>query len=76
MNIQVLGIREANLMTIRKLLGFNGPPDDVIAIRVEPMAHGAFGVYANTVLVASYPSNAAATAYCLRLRKQQAAKKS
>jgi hypothetical protein len=75
MNIQLLGIREANLMTIRQLLGFNGPQDDAIALRVQPMAHGAFGVYANTVLVASYPSNAAANAYCLRLRKQQATRK-
>jgi hypothetical protein len=40
-------------------------------LAVEPMAQGAFGVYANTVLVASYPNNATAHAYCLRLRKQQ-----
>jgi hypothetical protein len=71
MNIQELGIREANLMTIRKLLGFHGPLATAIALSVQPMAHGAFGVYANTVLVASIPSNSAADRYCLRLRKQQ-----
>jgi hypothetical protein len=76
MNIQELGIREANLMTIKKLLGFCDPLDTAIALRVQPMAHGAFGVYANTVLVASYPSNAAADAYCLRLRKQQVTEQS
>jgi hypothetical protein len=71
MRIQELGIREANLMTIRKLLGFCDSLDTAIVLAVEPMAQGAFGVYANTVLVASYPNNAAAHAYCLRLRKQQ-----
>jgi hypothetical protein len=38
MRIQELCIREANLMTIRKLLGFCDPLDTAIVLGVEPMA--------------------------------------
>ena len=57
---------------IRKLLGLDDPLDNEITLRVLPIIHGGFGVYANTVLIAIHTDQAAAYAHCQRLRNQQA----
>ena len=57
---------------ITKLLGLDEPSDE-ISLRVLPIIHGGFGVYANTVLIAIYNDQADADAHCQRLRNQQVA---
>jgi hypothetical protein len=64
------GKGENNMQTIRKLLGFGEPADD-ISLRVLPIIHGGFGVYANTVLIAIHNDQASADEHCKRLRNQQ-----
>ncbi len=59
------------MQTIRRLLGFGEPADD-ISLRVLPIIHGGFGVYANKVLIAIHNDRASADAHCQRLRNQQA----
>jgi hypothetical protein len=58
---------------IKKLLGFGEPEDDDISLRVQPIIHGGFGVFANAVLIAIHTDKADADAHCQRLRNQQAA---
>jgi len=43
-----------------------------IHLRVLPIIHGGFGVYANAVLIAIHIEKADADAHCQRLRNQQA----
>jgi len=40
-------------------------------LRVQPIVHGGFGVYANAVLIAIYTDRAAADAHCQQLLGQQ-----
>jgi hypothetical protein len=47
-------------------------PDDDIFLRVVPIVHGGYGVYANTILIAIHFDQTAADAHCQRLRNQQA----
>jgi hypothetical protein len=58
------------MQTIKKLLGLYKPVDD-ISLRVLPIIHGGFGVYANSVLIAIHNDLANADAHCKRLRNQQ-----
>ena len=58
------------MQTIRRLLGFGELVDD-ISLRVLPITHGGFGVYANQVLIAIHNDQATADAHCQRLRNQQ-----
>jgi hypothetical protein len=55
----------------RKLFSWDKPTDD-ISLRVQPIIHGGFGVYANSVLIAIHSDQATANAHCQRLRNQQA----
>jgi len=56
---------------IRKLLGLDDPLDGEFSLRVQPIVHGGFGVYANAVLIAIYTDRAAADAHCQQLLGQQ-----
>ena len=58
---------------IKKLLGFGDQEDDDISLRVRPIIHGGFGVYANAILIAIHTEKADADDHCQRLRNQQAA---
>lgn len=57
---------------IRKLLGLQEPTDENIFLRVSPIIHGGFGVYANAVLIAIHGDKSDADAHCQRLLRQQA----
>lgn len=59
------------MQLIRNLFGFGDHTDDIY-LRVKPIAHGGFGVYANTVLIAIHTDQASADTHCQRLRDQQA----
>jgi hypothetical protein len=59
-------------MQLIKKLFFRDKPVDDIFLRVQPIIHGGFGVYANTVLIAIHSTQGDAEAHCLRLRDQQA----
>jgi len=48
------------------------PYDGRITLCVQLLGDGTFGVYANAVLIAIHPDEAAADAHCKRLRNQQA----
>jgi hypothetical protein len=61
---------EYSMLKIKRLLGFDEPADD-ISLRVLPIIHGGFGVYANRVLIAIHNDKASADAHCQRLRNQQ-----
>jgi hypothetical protein len=43
-----------------------------IFLRVEPIIHRGFGVFANNLLIAIHNDRATADAHCQRLRDQQA----
>jgi hypothetical protein len=60
------------MQSIKKLLGLDDPADDDISLRVVPIVHGGFGVYANAVLIAIHDDQGDADAHCQRLRNQQA----
>jgi hypothetical protein len=64
-------MRENSAPLIRKLLGLDDQIDDIF-LRVEPIIHGGFGVYAGTVLIAIHTDRATTDAHCQRLRIQQA----
>jgi hypothetical protein len=57
---------------IKKMLGLDNPEADIF-LRVQPITHGGFGVYANRVLISIHNDQASADAHCQRLRDQQAA---
>jgi hypothetical protein len=57
----------------KNLLGLGDPADDDIFLRVRPILHGGYGVYANSVMLAIHNHQAHADAHCQRLRNQQAA---
>jgi hypothetical protein len=57
---------------IRRLFARDKPAESDIFLRVLPIIHGGFGVYANTVLIAIHSDQATANAHCQRLRNQQA----
>jgi hypothetical protein len=59
------------MQLFKKLLGLDDTVDDTF-LRVQPIIHGGFGVYANAVLVAIHIDQASADAHCQRLRNQQA----
>jgi hypothetical protein len=63
---------ENSAKVIRHLLGLDDPLDREIALRVQPISHGGFGVYANMVLIAIYSNKADADVHCQRLLNQQA----
>jgi hypothetical protein len=56
---------------IRKLLGFDDPLVGEFSLRVQPIVHGGFGVYANAVLLAIHNDQAAADEHCQQLLGQQ-----
>ena len=60
------------MQRIRKLFPRDKPAADLF-LRVEPIIHGGFGVYANNVVIAIHTDQAAADAHCQRLRILQAA---
>jgi hypothetical protein len=60
------------MLIIKSLLGLVDPAKDDIFLRVLPIVHGGFGVYANKVLIAIHADQATADAHCQRLRRQQA----
>jgi hypothetical protein len=62
----------AEMQLIKKLFARDRSVDSDIFLRVLPISHGGFGVYANTVLIAIHSDQAAANAHCQRLRNQQA----
>jgi hypothetical protein len=62
---------EDDMQRIRNLFGIGDHTDDIY-LRVKPISHGGFGVYANAVLIAVHTVRATADAHCLRLRNQQA----
>jgi hypothetical protein len=47
-------------------------PNGDINLRVFPVVHGGFGVYADAVLIAIHEERVGADAHCQRLRLQQA----
>jgi hypothetical protein len=47
-------------------------PADEISLRVLPIIHGDFGVYADSVLIAIHADEVTADAHRQRLRNQQA----
>lgn len=59
-----------DMRLIRKLLGLDDPLEDKYSLRVQPIVHGGFGVYANAVLLAIHMDRAAADAHCQQLRGQ------
>jgi hypothetical protein len=58
------------MKSIKKLIGLDDPVDDIF-LRVLPIVHGGYGVYANTVLIAIHDDQGEAEAHCQRLRNQQ-----
>ncbi len=57
----------------KSLFRLGDPADDDIFLRVRPILHGGYGVYANSILLAFHTHQADAEAHCLRLRNQQVA---
>jgi hypothetical protein len=55
----------------RKLFGLDDPWVDEFSLRVQPIVHGGFGVYANAVLIAIHTDRADADAHCQRLLGQK-----
>jgi hypothetical protein len=55
-----------------RILFSRDKPADEISLRVLPIIHGGFGVYADSVLIAIHADKATADAHCQRLRNQQA----
>jgi hypothetical protein len=60
------------MLSITKLLAVGRSGDNDVDLRVLPIIHGGYGVYANTVLIAIHTDEASAEAHCQRLRNQQA----
>jgi hypothetical protein len=56
-----------------KLSDVDRPVEGNFYFCVQPMIQGAYGVFANTVLIAIYSDRAIAEAHCQRLRDQQSA---
>jgi hypothetical protein len=59
------------MQLVKKLLGLDERVD-AISLRVRPITHGGFGVYANVVLIAIHDAQSEADAHCQRLLHQQA----
>jgi hypothetical protein len=59
------------MQLVKKLMGLDDPVDDIF-LRVLPIIHGCFGVYANAVLIAIHDDQGEVDAHCQRLRDQQA----
>jgi hypothetical protein len=55
---------------IRKLLGLDDPLDNEIAVQVQLISQGRYGVFIGTVLIEIHADQAAADAHCKQLRKQ------
>jgi hypothetical protein len=59
--------------SIEKVFTLENPAINEILLHVQPVVYGSFGVYAEAVLIAILPDQAAAVAHCRRLIAQQVA---
>jgi hypothetical protein len=66
-------MRDKNLLSNAESMSVYRPFDGRITLCVQPLGDGAYGVYANAVLIAVHDDQGKADAHCQRLRVQQAA---
>jgi hypothetical protein len=57
--------------SIKNQFALENPALDEILLRVRPVVNGYYGVYADAMLIAILPDQAAADAHCQRLLSQQ-----
>jgi hypothetical protein len=65
-------MRDKNLLSNAESMSVYRPFDGRITLCVQPLGDGAYGVYANAVLIAVHDDQGKADAHCQRLLNQQA----
>jgi hypothetical protein len=71
MRLSKSGMRDDSLMSNAEAMSIYHPFDGRITLCVQPLGDGAYGIYANAVIIAIHTEQANADAHCKRLRNQQ-----
>jgi hypothetical protein len=70
MRLSKSGTRDDSLLSNAEAMSVYHPFDGRITLCVQPLCDGAYGLYANAVIIAIHKEQANADGHCKRLRNQ------